>query len=172
MTLPPPETAQALADKMFAGLPAGYVLQPDNVGDTGPSDLEKAVRDDGDDDARQALTDAGFIAGFQKLWVQGDNEIVGFLYRFRDPLGAQLYFKRTVQGLASDPPKNVHPINVPGVPGVVGFGGSDTDGVASVVAFARGPYTAQLIVDGPLTGPPDEAIIVGLAQEQFNKLNG
>jgi hypothetical protein len=36
---------------VISSVPVGFVAQPDAVGDTGPSDLAKAARDDGQPDA-------------------------------------------------------------------------------------------------------------------------
>src|SRR5438132_12335493 len=55
--------AARLATLLIADLPAGYIQQPDTVGDTGPSDLAKAARDDGKPDAAGALTADRFLAG-------------------------------------------------------------------------------------------------------------
>jgi hypothetical protein len=111
------------------------------------------------------------VSGFQKLWAQGqDNQIVGFLYRFRDPLGAQLYFRRTQQSLSDSAPTGASPITVPNIPRAVGYAGSDTDGSASVIAFATGPYLAQIVVNGPPSAPPGTDVATALAQEQYQKL--
>jgi hypothetical protein len=88
---------------------AGFEQQTDDVGDTGPSDLAKAISDDGEDDAEQVLTDLGFRRGYQRLWSnEADEEIVVFLYEFCDAAGAAAYGTRgsgllTASGLAVTP---------------------------------------------------------------------
>src|ERR671924_63589 len=64
----PAKTMAELAKALEIAVPEGYILQPDQVGDTGPSDLEKAVRDDGEDDAREVLTRTRFVRGYQRMW--------------------------------------------------------------------------------------------------------
>ena len=55
----PSPASDALAAKMIATVP-GHSLQPDSVGDTGPSDLNKAADDDGEPGARAVLVKDGF----------------------------------------------------------------------------------------------------------------
>ncbi|HYH49294.1 MAG TPA: hypothetical protein VEG38_07075, partial [Acidimicrobiia bacterium] len=65
-----------LSRLLLTTVPAEYKIQPNDVGDTGPSDLEKAVRDDGGDDARAVLTRNGFVRGYQRYWSKSDDEEV------------------------------------------------------------------------------------------------
>src|SRR5437870_871881 len=63
-TTPPrsvPASFGELAARIITKVPAGFVLQPDNVDDTGPSDLAKAIRDDGSPDAGKILRAEGFV---------------------------------------------------------------------------------------------------------------
>ena len=76
-------------------VPTGFEQQPDAVGDTGPSDLAKAIRDDGNDDAEQVLTDLRFRRGYQRLWQTEDgDQLIVFLYEFCDPADAAKYLQR------------------------------------------------------------------------------
>lgn len=100
---PVAETSQtrALAAKLIAAVP-GYALQPNSVGDTGPSDLDKAVRDDGGPNARKELTSDHFVAGYQKLFLPPDKGryVIFFVYQFADAAGATRYLQSSVkQGL-------------------------------------------------------------------------
>ena len=80
-----------LAGRLVTDVPPGYLRQVDSVGDTGPSDLEKAVRDDGEPDARSVLVADGFVAGYQRLWAKGDDaKIIDFVYEFRARWGCPL----------------------------------------------------------------------------------
>ena len=73
----------------------GFRQQPDEVGDTGPSDLAKAIRDDGEPDAEPTLQGDGFRAGYQRLWVNDtDEELVLFVYEFCKPDGTRRYAGR------------------------------------------------------------------------------
>lgn len=73
----------------------GFAQQPDEVGDTGPSDLAKAVRDDGQPDAEPTLQGDGFRAGYQRLWLNdADEELVLFVYEFCKPDGTRRYAGR------------------------------------------------------------------------------
>ena len=160
-----------LSRVLITAVPAGYAVQPNNVGDTGPSDLAKAVRDDGSADARAVLTRDGFVRGYQRLWSKSDNEqIIGFLYQFNDHTGAVDYGKRTVADLAKgDKNVTVTPFDVPGIDGASGATGHDPTFSSSVVVFAKGPYLVQLVVNGPTpTGQPD--IVRALAADQFSRL--
>ena len=64
-----PHSFAALEALVISSVPVGFVAQPDAVGDTGPSDLAKAARDDGQPDALQALRAEGFVRGYQRLWL-------------------------------------------------------------------------------------------------------
>ena len=168
----PSAGAAALASKLTVAVPAGYVQQPDSVGDTGPSDLAKAARDDGQPDATQALTADGFVAGYQRLWQKGDNQIVDFLYQFSAPSGAGAYLQRSLADLARGE-NGVTPSRfaVGGVPGAAGFSesapASNGGGSAFVVVFAKGPYLAQVVVSGP---DASAGAVTSLASQQYGRL--
>jgi hypothetical protein len=161
-------------------VPAGFELQPDDVGDTGPSDLAKATADDGADDAEKALTDAGFVRGYQQLWVNGDeDEIILIVYEFKTGPGATSYQKRG-EAVLADPaqlPAGVHltPLEVPGIAGVYGttavIDASETDpaSATAVVLFTRGVYTVQVIANGGPSAPVAERALQ-FSKEQFDKL--
>jgi hypothetical protein len=57
-----------LSQLLITAGPSGFAQQPDSTGDTGPSDLAKAARDDGKPDATSVLKKDGFVAGYQRLW--------------------------------------------------------------------------------------------------------
>jgi hypothetical protein len=158
-------SSNALQARMLRSLPAGYVQQPDSVGDTGPSDLEKAIRDDGAADARQVLTADGFVAGYQRLWSKGsDGQIIDFVYQFATQRGVLAYVGRTESGGI---PNGASSFSVPGVPGARGFGLPAGQGPAVVVFVTRGRYLGQVVVHGPDATP---ANAVRLAQQQYQLL--
>lgn len=175
-------TAADLEPLLIKAVPSGFVPQPDDVGDTGPSDLAKAVRDDGSDDARAFLQSHGFIAGYQRLWVSGlkndangnpdlDNaeQIIVFLYAFRDNAGAAAYMARTLEG-ANEGPQELTRYEPSGIPGAVGFsGGNATDGYGGVILFTKGGFLVQINL---VRHSPDgnRELADGLARDQFSRL--
>jgi hypothetical protein len=162
--------ADVLEGRLISDVPAGWEQQPDDVGDTGPSDLEKAVRDDGAGDARQVLTADGFVAGYQRLWAKGDGQIIDFLYQFDRSEGAVDHNARMAQ-LNSQPEAGVTeaPFAVPGIPGATGSHLSGPGGTAAFVMFTRDGYAVQLRVNGPEATPE---LLTSLARQQYEKLAG
>ena len=81
-----------MAKLLITSVPSGYAQQPDSVGDTGPSDLAKAIRDDGSPDARAVLTQDGFVVGYQRLWRTADKrEIIVFLFTAKYAASAPIF---------------------------------------------------------------------------------
>ena len=163
----PTSATDALEPKLISTVLAGYKLEPDSVGDTGPSDLDKAVRDDGDADARAALTSAGFVAGYQRLWTKGDNEIVDFVYEFKSNTGAESYRARTDKAATSDKSMTVTAFAVAGVPGAKGYSATDGKNTSAIVLFTRGGYAVQMDLNGTDATP---ANATQLAKAQYDKL--
>jgi hypothetical protein len=160
--------AVALEARLIKTVPAGYKQEPDEVGDTGPSDLDKAVRDDGSDDAREVLTNAGFVAGYQRYWTSGENEIINFLYQFSNPAGPADYMARTVEVLGEGNAEvTVTQFNVPGVAGARGFHAHSAAREAVFVVFVRGDYLAQVNIIGTDATVTTAA---ALSTEQYNNL--
>ena len=158
----------ALEARLLSDVPTGYEQQADNVGDTGPSDLEKAIRDDTEPDARKVLTDDRFVAGYQRLWAKavGEGTIIDFVYEFETPEGATHYMARMVSGLTGGDAE-VTPFEVTGVPAAKGLRTTDADDPAAVVILTRGRYLAQVVVGGPDAG---SSLPVELARQQFGRL--
>ena len=132
--------AAALADARPDGVPAGYELQPEAVGDTGPSDLAKAAEDDGEDGAEAALRDARFRRGYQWLWIsEDDSQLVGFVYEFCDEAGAGAYRDRglTRTGLTEFA---VEADGSEALQGAEGRSGATGPVGAARVLVVRGPY--------------------------------
>lgn len=159
-----PET-DALVPRLLSEVPEGYEQQPDIVGDTGPSDLEKAIRDDTQDDAREVLTADRFVAGYQRMWAKGEEAtIILFLYQFEKPEGAAHYLQRTIEAIAED---GAETFEVPGIPGGRGLRSTSADDPGAVVLMTRGGYLAQVVVSGPdATG----SVPTDLARQQYEKL--
>ena len=168
---PVAKSFEDLAKALELAVPAGYVLQPDEVGDTGPSDLEKAVNDDGEEDAREVLTRTGFVRGYQRMWSRSeDDEIIAYLYQFKDHAGAVDYTKRlTADAGAQTAGVSIGLFDVPAIAGAVGVNGSDPNFATSSVTFLKGPYSVQIVVNG--SSPSGlQALATALAEEQYSRL--
>jgi hypothetical protein len=132
--------AAALADARPDGVPAGYELQPEAVGDTGPSDLAKAAEDDGEDGAEAALSGARFRRGYQWLWISDDDsQLIGFVYEFCDEAGAGAYRDRGLSrtGLTEFP---VETDGSEALQGAEGRSGATGPVGTARVLVVRGPY--------------------------------
>ena len=164
-------TFEDLAEALDIAVPEGYMLQPDEVGDTGPSDLEKAVRDDGGDDARDVLTRTGFLRGYQRMWKGSESdEIVSYVYQFANHAGATEYTQRvTGVAAAAAPGVTIDTFTVPGIDGAVGVNATAAASATSSVIFVKGPYSVEVVVtDSSPTGL--EALVTALAEEQYSRL--
>ena len=164
-----PET-EALVPRLLAEVPAGYELQPDDVGDTGPSDFEKAVRDDGSPDAREVLEADGFVAGYQRLWTrEEDGTIIDFVYRFSAPGGAERYRDRTLASFREETGgAQVSELSVPDVPGARGVRIVEDDEHTAVVFVVRNGFLGQVVVVGP--DAATDAVPVALGRHQYERL--
>ena len=159
--------AASLEQFLIADVPAGFVRQADDVGDTGPSDLEKAIRDDGEDDARAVLTKAGFLAGYQRLWVNAaDDELIVFLYQFKDGAGAGSYQDRTLAGA-----EDATAFNVAGVPSAKGLQHVDSELASTAVFYTKGPYLVQIISNASAPAGQTD-VVTRLAAAQYQRLPG
>ena len=160
--------AARLATLLIADLPAGYIQQPDTVGDTGPSDLAKAARDDGKPDAAGALTADRFLAGYQRLWATADRSkrVIVYLYDFQTSAGASAYEKRGITDDENDPESRAVPFPVSSIPGATGLASAQRPTVALVV-FARGSYVVQVVTSTP-TG--SRSLAEQLAAQQYGRI--
>lgn len=164
-----PVASVNLESKLIKNLPAGYIVQSDDIGDTGPSDLGKAVVDDGEYDALSVLTNDGFVKGYQRLWLKDDmHGVVVIVYQFASAAGASHYEER-VRGFnaESDEEYVSTPFAVAGIPNAAGFMVEDVEGETAMVGFARGNFVAQVIVFGEDATP---AAVTALAMQQYNNL--
>ena len=161
-------SAAELSKALDITVPDGFVRQPDDVGDTGPSDLDKAVADDGDADARDVLTRDRFVRGYQRMWRRGEDEIVSYVYQFADHAGAVDYTNR----LTGDPGTGEGSrgvFSVPAIAGAVGVNGTDAPFATSSVTFVKGPYSVQVVVNGA-SSDGLQPLASALAEEQFARL--
>ena len=160
-----------LSEALEISVPDGYALQPDEVGDTGPSDLEKAIRDDGEDDARDVLTKTRFVRGYQRMWSRSeDDEIIAYVYQFADNAGAVEYTNRlTADAGAQTAGVTIEKFTVPTLNGSVGVNGSDPTFATSSVTFVKGPYSVQMVVNS-VSPTGLQALVTALAEEQYSRL--
>ena len=149
-TVPPP--GPSLRSLMPTEVPSGFPRKPDSAADTGPTDLKKAAADDVlSPDARQALSTARFVRGYQRQWATADavGQNFIFLYQFATPAGASSYVLHwrdaILAGNTGPTPVPFSPLNIPGALGLRAF---NVDGSSGVVLFAKGPYVVQALVTG------------------------
>jgi hypothetical protein len=165
------KSMEDLGKALNISLPDGYMLQPDQVGDTGPSDLEKAARDDGGEDARDVLTRTRFVRGYQRMWSRAeDDDFVVYLYQFADNAGAAEYTARlTADATTPSPTVTVQQFDVPGIGGAVGVNTSEPALATSSVTFVKGPYSVQVVANAPkATGL--QSLATAVAEEQYSRL--
>lgn len=173
----PTPATDALAAKMIDEIP-GYALQPDRVGDTGPSDLAKATDDDGGGVAARALLSRlGFTAGYQRLFRNADASvtIVLFLYRFDDADGATAYARHWQSEFTGPTPESgvtrSAPKSVPGLDDALEVTARDDHGNTSqMVVFAKGDHVASVLVQATTDAAPEPPSAADLAVEQSKRL--
>jgi hypothetical protein len=131
-------------------VPSGYARLPDDVGQTGPTDINKAASDDNSSTARHALVVTGFVTGYQRQWTSPDGFTIDqvFLYQFQTAKGAQGYAQHwqatllsTNQGVA------LQSFTAALIPGASGLEGTDKTGSTAVVMYAKGPYAVEATVN-------------------------
>jgi hypothetical protein len=146
---------------------------------TGPVDLEKAVAEDVEGaPSRQAMTDAGFVRGYSRLWrANGDDaESVRLeLFQYSSHGGAVAdvgRLDRLVPQLAAAHRLSWTTFPVPSVPSARGYSLVAPDGSMplEVVAFARGQYGAAVSVTS-VDGARARAVAVEMAEDQRAKLS-
>jgi hypothetical protein len=164
-------TIEELSQALDINVPSGYTRQPDSVDDTGPSDLDKAVADDGEDDARDVFTRDRFVRGYQREWARSENDqIVSYVYQFADNAGAVDYTKRvTADAGAQTAGVSITTFTVPGIAGAIGVNGSDPSFATATVTFVKGPYSAQVVVNGT-SAAGLQSLVTSLAEEQYSRL--
>lgn len=157
-----------LAARLVKAVPAGYVRQTDAVGRTGPSDLTKAVQDDGAPDAHDVLVQAGFLHGYQRLWITADKQgqILVTLYHFRTAAGAEAYSQRVAAAASANVKPAPTSLAVAGIPGAVGLSAADGTTQSAEAVFTRGPYSVTVVAHGP-AAPAVQSVVEQVAAAQF-----
>ena len=154
-------------------LPA-FIVQPDEAFDTGPSDLAKAVADDGGDDASEVLMSLGFRRGYQRIWTDDlENQVIVFVYEFCDAAGASAYVDRAIELRKSQ--AGARPVSVPLLEDGSGYVFGDGDYLGASVDVAVGPYVVTALANGTTetSFPTDPQVLaLGAASNQVSLLPG
>lgn len=159
---------------LISDLPTGFEQVPDSEFDTGPSDLAKAVVDDGAADAEDVLVAAGFVRGYQRAWqtADGSDRVIVSLYEFSNVDGAASYRDRGLAALEDDSSMEVVPFDVASVPEASGRSLTNLEsagGQAALVVFTKDVHLVQVTVIGP-TDEANQALAQQLAQDQFDRV--
>ncbi|MGD9795031.1 MAG: hypothetical protein AB7V43_16290 [Acidimicrobiia bacterium] len=147
-----------------------WVLQPFEVGDTGPTDLAKAISDDGGSDAEQFLTDAEFVDGYQQLFIaNAEDQLVVQLFRFATADGATSYLQRWSSSLAS----TGQPFGVINLPDAVAVGIEDTTTQSAIVLASYDTTFIAVqtnVAAGVISNQEVAGIAADVARQQVAKL--
>ena len=160
-----------LAKALNISAPDGYMLQPDQVGDTGPSDVVKASKDDGGADAQEFLTRTGFLRGYQRMWSRSESDdFIIYLYQFATPAGAVEYTNRlAADAMTPESDVTLRQFEVASIGGAVGVNSTAKAIANSSVTFVKGPYSVQVIVNSA-TPVGLQPLASALAEEQYSRL--
>ncbi len=163
-------------------VPSEFKVMDDVYGDTGPSDLDKAVRDDSpdaDEKTRQLFVDEGFIHGYQRLWQTSDDnqQIIVFIYEFKTAEGAKSFSTRDKDKAIKFDDEHDYKYETSTYDEIpdsqVITGSSQSNGFGGVaVTFNKGKYAGQVVVNASLDvkDPFYLSIAKNLAIELYNKV--
>ncbi len=153
-------------------VPSGYLLAPDSVGNTGPSDLMKAANDDSTPGARPAMVAAGFVRGHERFWSgPGTDRQIVWLDEFKTAAGAQAYARHAVPTFyAPLDGTPMTPFNVVGIAGAFGVHGRGSRSSTAVVRAAHGIYVVEAISIAGAGEVDQSAAAVALAQAIIHRL--
>jgi hypothetical protein len=163
-----------LAVLLLQDAPSGFLKVPDKLADSGPTNLAKAINDEGSADGGRYLQQTGFVSGYQRVWSSSDSvrQNVIFLYRFKTAEGAAQYATNRASELQSfgtvDGAPPITTFNVP-MPGGVGLHSEFASLSFGAVVFSKGVYSVQAVsTDGANV---DQTVgVVAIAQAQFDRL--
>jgi len=174
-TLPGSHADDTLEALLITSVPDGFRQVDDSEADTGPSDLEKAAKDDGGGaDSTATLSDAGFVSGYQRAWQTDDQRgvIILFLYEFSTQYGAESYGERLIALFDSEPTLEAVPFDVDGVPNATGRSMTSLEAdarLSSSVVFYKNGFLVQVVVISP-TDTEGQTLVQQLAIDQFSRL--
>ena len=164
--------SNALHAKMVPSV-AGYVLQPDSVGDTGPSDLAKAKRDAANPKDGQELIKDHFTVGYQELFQNSaQDQVIVFVYQFATPTDAKTYCTYDTAGFYTNPGgAPVTHVPVPAIPGAVAGRFADAKTTTEAAGFGVGDSCVKAIsVGGVGAQAPASGLGLAVAQRQYDLL--
>ena len=156
-----------------------YERVADDVANTGPVDLERAVTEDVEGPAaRKAMTAAGFQRGYSRLWRVGEDDTESVrleLFQYTTHRGAVTdvdRLERLVPRVATAHGLTWTTFRVRTVPDARGYSLVAPDGGTSIeiVAFARGQYGAAASVTSADQDKARERA-VAMAEDQRAKLS-
>jgi hypothetical protein len=157
---------------LISDVPARFVLQPDSVGDTGPSNLAKAIRDEGSPDAARVLRHDRFVRGYQRLWANaGGDQIILFVYQFASTAGARGYYRHSLRATIAAAPNPAPRFHIAGLPRSrsASFTDSNNGRSFALTEATTGPYEIQVVCNAR-SAAGLKARLIPLAREQFRRL--
>jgi hypothetical protein len=167
-----PASDAELEARIVTKVPSDFVEQPPEAFDTGPSDLAKAIKDDGAPNAAKVLRAERFVRGYQRIWIGPSHaQIIVFVYQFASRVGARQDFARSMRDYDSKPPPGAHKFVMPGLPATQAFGvaGSFKDSAAALVFFTTGVFDVQINCNAP-TSAGLQARAIAIAKVQLRRL--
>jgi hypothetical protein len=176
-TVPRPK----VADLILSDAGPGFLVQPDAIADTGPTNIAKAADDDVSANAGKALRATKFLDGYQRQWLNAgadgnnNNDFI-FLYEFATPGGAELWAQQWRQTLENTPHAGaaLTSFSPAEIPGAMGLSSSNKSGSTGAVIFSKGNYAVQVIVNNVnLSGgasTDQSGAATALAVEQYQRL--
>jgi len=167
-----PRSPAELAARIVSKTPIGFVRQADEVGDTGPSDLAKAIRDGESDNGGKDLRAEGYVRGYQRLWIGPSHaQIIVFVNQFGSHTGARRNFARVRKGFDTKPPPGIHKFTVSFLPAsqVIAAAGTDKGDSAAIIDFTSGVFVVQVVSNGPAL-PGLQARSIAIAEDQYRRL--
>jgi hypothetical protein len=167
-----PTSFSELESRIVTKVPADFVEQPPEAFDTGPSDLAKAIKDDGGPNAGKVLRAEKFVRGYQRIWIGPEHaQIIVFIYQFESSAGARQDFARTTREVTAKRPSGAYRFVIPGLPAdrTVGIAGASKDAAVAGVFFTKGVFNVQINCNGErLSGL--QARATAIAKDQFRRL--
>ena len=167
-----PTSFKELQARIVTKVPSGFVAQAPGAYDTGPSDLAKAIRDDGGPNAGKILRAEKFVRGYQRIWIGPEHaQIIVFVYQFDSRVGARRDYARYTRVFDSKLPPGTHRFVIGGLPASqsLGVAGSDKTGGAALAYFTKGVFNVEINCNAPTTAGL-QAQATAIAKDQYNRL--
>jgi hypothetical protein len=153
-------------------VPSGFLVQDDELADTGPVDLARAALSDPLQDAETVLEALGFKRGHQRTWrpLASTEDNTLFVYEFSTPENAEAFLDHWLAGLRlTSSGVTLEEFVPPYMEPAYGVKGGRKNSSTAVVVAAHGPYAVQAVVQGE-PGVDQTNAAVELAARQVEKL--